>query len=52
MANAGILAASIIGAFDETVGQKLIAYKKTLEENVMTAVKRVQHDWKNDFDKK
>jgi len=26
--NAGILAATIIGAFDETVGKKVEAYKK------------------------
>src|SRR5450432_851043 len=33
--NAGILAVTIIGAFDKTVGDKISAYKKTLETEVM-----------------
>lgn len=49
--NAGILAASIIGAFDTTVGEKIIAYKKTLESEVATKVKKLkQTGWENNFD--
>lgn len=33
--NAGILAAGILGAFDETIGTKMVAYKKGLEEAVL-----------------
>jgi len=36
--NAGILAAQIIGAFDETVSAKLMAYKTTLREKVEASV--------------
>ena len=49
--NAGILAASIIGAFDTTVGEKIIAYKKTLESEVAAKVKKLkQTGWENNFD--
>src|SRR5829696_4727173 len=33
--NAGILAATIIGAFNEAVGQQVIAYKRDLEAQVL-----------------
>jgi 5-(carboxyamino)imidazole ribonucleotide mutase len=36
--NAGILAAQIIGAFDEAVSQKLVAYKTSLKEKVEASV--------------
>ncbi len=49
--NAGILAASIIGAFNEPVSQKIIAYKKTLEADVMKKVEKLkQNGWENNFD--
>jgi 5-(carboxyamino)imidazole ribonucleotide mutase len=35
--NAGILAAQIIGSSDKSVQDKIIAYKKTLKETVITA---------------
>lgn len=50
--NAAILAASIIGAFDEGVGAKLAAYKKHLEKEVMDKVDKVKSEgWNNMFDK-
>lgn len=50
--NAGILAATIIGAFDETIGEKVAAYKKNLETEVLMKVEKLKTEgWKNDFDK-
>ncbi len=49
--NAGILAASIIGAFDEAVGDKVTAYKNQLETEVLTKVEKLKASgWKNSFD--
>jgi len=36
--NAGILAAEIIGAFDDTIAQKLTNYKEQLKEKVLKSV--------------
>lgn len=49
--NAGILAATIIGAFDTKVGDKIAAYKKQLESEVMAKVNKLSADWENGFDK-
>ncbi len=49
--NAGILAATIIGAFDETVGKKIEAYKKKLETEVLAKVQKLKGEgWGNSFD--
>jgi 5-(carboxyamino)imidazole ribonucleotide mutase len=49
--NAGILAASIIGSFDETVGNQVAAYKKQLEEEVLVKVENLKKQgWENKFD--
>jgi 5-(carboxyamino)imidazole ribonucleotide mutase len=49
--NAGILAASILGAFDEIISTKLQAYKKTMESEVNEKVARLKKDgWENNFD--
>jgi 5-(carboxyamino)imidazole ribonucleotide mutase len=49
--NAGILAASIVGAFDPAVGKKVADYKKTLESEVMKKVEKLKDDgWENGFD--
>lgn len=49
--NAGILAASVIGAFDSKIGAKLDAYKQTLEKEVLSKVDRLKSDdWQNKFD--
>ena len=49
--NAGILAATIIGAFDVAVGNKLAAYKQQLENEVMAKVAKLKDSgWENGFD--
>jgi 5-(carboxyamino)imidazole ribonucleotide mutase len=49
--NAGLLAASIIGAFDPIIGTKVAAYKKTMEAEVMKKVDKLKKDgWENEFD--
>ncbi|MDP4150621.1 MAG: 5-(carboxyamino)imidazole ribonucleotide mutase [Bacteroidota bacterium] len=49
--NAGILAASIVGAFDPAVGKKMSDYKKTLEGEVMKKVDKLKEEgWDNGFD--
>lgn len=40
--NAGILAASIIGAFDGEIGDKVAAYKKSLEDEVLVKVSKLK----------
>ncbi|MBS1602236.1 MAG: 5-(carboxyamino)imidazole ribonucleotide mutase [Bacteroidetes bacterium] len=50
--NAGILAASIIGAFDPAVQQRVTTYKSQLEAEVLSKVDRLRNEgWTNDFDK-
>ncbi len=50
--NAGILAASIIGAFDAAVGAKVAAYKAALEEEVLGKVDKLKAGGQpNGFDK-
>ena len=49
--NAAILAVSIIGAFDEQVGAKVIEYKKGLETEVLNKVENLKTSgWQNKFD--
>jgi 5-(carboxyamino)imidazole ribonucleotide mutase len=49
--NAGILAASIIGAFDETIGNQVAAYKRKLEEEVQAKIQNLKKQgWVNKFD--
>ena len=49
--NAAILAASIIGAFDEKISEKILAFKKTLETGVMEKIDKLKKDgWENNFD--
>ncbi len=50
--NAGILAASIIGAFDEVIGTEVEMYKKNLEADVLTKIEKLKKEgWQNNFDK-
>ena len=50
--NAGILAATIIGAFDTTVGDAVAQYKKQLENQVLEKVQVLKtNGWDNQFDK-
>src|SRR5215813_1798541 len=49
--NAGILAATIIGAFDKETGDKVSAYKNNLEKEVLSKVEKLkQQGWENTFD--
>jgi 5-(carboxyamino)imidazole ribonucleotide mutase len=40
--NAGIIAAQILGTSDETIAQKLAAYKESLKNKVLESVKEVE----------
>jgi 5-(carboxyamino)imidazole ribonucleotide mutase len=49
--NAGILAATIIGTFDEKVSEKIAVYKKNMESEVEEKISRLKNDgWENNFD--
>jgi 5-(carboxyamino)imidazole ribonucleotide mutase len=49
--NAGILAATILGAFDEKISEKILAYKKSMETEVSGKVAKLKKDgWENNFD--
>jgi 5-(carboxyamino)imidazole ribonucleotide mutase len=49
--NAGILAASILGAFDEKISAKVEAFEKTLESDVQEKIAKFKKDgWENNFD--
>src|SRR5688500_13671735 len=49
--NAAILAANIIGAFDEKIGRKMDEYKKQMEDEVITKAGKVKSEgWNNFFD--
>jgi 5-(carboxyamino)imidazole ribonucleotide mutase len=51
--NAGILAGSIIGAFEASIGEKVADYKSQLEAEVLTKVKNLQSKgFPNEFDSK
>ncbi len=50
--NAGILAAQIIGCFEERVGKKIAEYKQQLNNEVEDKVRNLQSaGWNNGFDK-
>lgn len=49
--NAGILAAQVLGAFDETIGRKMADYKQGLNDEVIAKVGLLkQEGWTNGFD--
>ena len=49
--NAGILAAEIIGAFDQEAAKKITAYKKQLNDEVIAKVEKLKDGgWSNQFD--
>jgi 5-(carboxyamino)imidazole ribonucleotide mutase len=49
--NAGILAATIIGAFDSVVGEKVEHFKKNLEADVNAKIETLKKEgWVNKFD--
>lgn len=48
--NAGILAAQIIGASNESVSATIAAYKTELQNEVSGKVNKLKNDWNNSFD--
>ncbi len=48
--NAGILAASILGSFDETIGNAVQAYKQQLNDEVLEKVDKLKGEWANGYD--
>jgi 5-(carboxyamino)imidazole ribonucleotide mutase len=49
--NAGILAVSILGSSDRSIGALLDKYKKKLESEVLTKIENLKKDgWVNNFD--
>lgn len=49
--NAGILAAEILGAFNETLSAKVSAYKTALNDEVMKKVDKLKNEgWENQYD--
>src|ERR1051326_4028346 len=49
--NAGILAAEIIGSFDEKVSKKISDYKNSLNNEVIEKVEKMKKEgWENKFD--
>jgi 5-(carboxyamino)imidazole ribonucleotide mutase len=49
--NAGILAANIIGAFDDSIMKKIVEYKQQLKDEVLAKVGKLKEGgWNNGFD--
>lgn len=48
--NAGILAAQIIGSTDRAIGEKLIAYKTQMKDEVNEKINGLKQQWPNEFD--
>ncbi len=49
--NAGILAASILGVYDEKISALVEAFKKTLESDVIEKIAKLKKDgWEHNFD--
>ena len=49
--NAGILAATIIGAFNNVISERMAAYKNNLETEVLKKVEKLKDGgWRNHFD--
>ena len=49
--NAGILAAQIIGSYDETISNNIVAFKKVLKSKVFNSINDLKNDFENGFDK-
>lgn len=48
--NAGILAVEILATSDEILSEKLLLFKKDMQEDVMEKIKKLKGDWLNGFD--
>src|SRR5438046_262148 len=49
--NAGILAVEILATYNEVLSEKLLLFKKDMQEDVIGKVKKLKGDWLNGFDK-
>ena len=49
--NAGILAVEILATSNETLSEKLLLFKKEMQEDVMEKINKMKDDWDNGFDK-
>jgi 5-(carboxyamino)imidazole ribonucleotide mutase len=49
--NAGILAVEILATSDEILSEKLLLFKKDMQEDVMGKIEKLKGDWLNGFDK-
>ena len=49
--NAGILAVEILATSDEKLSEKLLEFKKDLQDDVAEKIKKMKGDWVNGFDK-
>ncbi len=48
--NAGILAVTILGSFDETISKQLQVYKQQLNDEVLAKVTALKDNWPNNYD--
>jgi 5-(carboxyamino)imidazole ribonucleotide mutase len=48
--NAGILAIEILATADDELSEKLLKFKKTMQEDVMEKIEKLKDDWSNGFD--
>lgn len=48
--NAAILAIEILATSDEVLSEKLLVFKKNMQEDVIEKVKKLKNDWLNGFD--
>ncbi|MBC7722753.1 MAG: 5-(carboxyamino)imidazole ribonucleotide mutase [Pedobacter sp.] len=48
--NAGILAATILGSFNEEISEKLQTYKTQMTDEVLVKVGKLKASWPNEFD--
>jgi 5-(carboxyamino)imidazole ribonucleotide mutase len=48
--NAGILAMEILALSDDKLSEKLLLFKKDMQEEVTGKVKKLKSDWENGFD--
>ena len=48
--NAAILAVEILAISDEVLSEKLLLFKKDMQEDVMGKIKKIKDDWSNGFD--
>ena len=48
--NAGILAVEILATSDEKLSEKLLVFKKDMQNEVTSKIKKMKGDWTNEFD--